>query len=494
MTVDGGGRWKSVIDYLSLVGTRYFGMLVGAFRALVIPGLLDPAGYGTYKTLLLIPGYVRAGHLGAVSGLSRQIPYYRGSGEGDRLDLAVRVAYTFSIGSALLACLLIGSYAFIFAEPGLRLLLLVFLVFVVTEQQIAFRETYLLGFERFQSAARLRLTQNLVAAGLAVAGAWLGGVAGLVAGTALAGMISLTLFRMVSGVGFPGLSVDRAMTRELLVIGAPLLVTGLLYNVFFTIDRIIIVNMLGAVAMGHYALAVTIVGYINDLTTLFSKIVFPKMVTKLGAGESPQQVARYVHLPMAGASYVFPFGMIAVHYLAVWLFRGVFPKYEPGAGVLEILTFATLLYTHFLVYMNLVVAMKRQLQMMWMYPLATLVGGGVALMAVHLDWGIEGVAFGTTAGFLVLSLCQCVFCESRLLGSEHVFFRIVRSYGPTLYLAALVATDHVLFGDLGGSLAHDLLRGGVVLAAYLPVIVLAWRMDVEFRGVLAMARRGRNAI
>ena len=486
--------WKSLADYLSLVGSRYIGMLVGAVRALIIPGLLDPAGYGIYKTLLLIPVFVKGGHLGAVSGLSRQIPFYRGKRDTARLDLSVRVAYSFSIGSALIASLLVGAYAIFVAVPPMRYLLLIFLVFIVAEQQSAFRETYLLGFERFQLAARLRLAQNLLTATLAIIGTWLFGLTGLVVSISISSALCLVMFRIASGVGFPGLSFDRSTSWELLSVGAPLLVTGLLYNLFFTMDRLIIVNMLGAVAMGQYALAVTMVGYINDLTTLFSRIIFPKMVARIGSGESATQVARYVHLPMTGASYVFPIGMIAVHYAAVWGFRWVFPKYEPGAGALEILAFGTLMYTHYLVYMNLVVAMKRQTAVMWIFPMAAAVAGVFAVAAVRLDYGIEGVAMGTAVGFLALSVSLCAWCETKMLESRGALPRIFKSYGPAIYLAALVAADHGLFGQLGASPVADGLRALGVLLFYVPVLFWAWRRDEELRGIVAMLNRARGAI
>lgn len=485
----GGGTWRLFRDYFSLLASRYLGMLIGAIRGFIIPGLLSPAAYGTYKTFLLIPAYARGGHLGAVSGLSRQIPFHRGQKDEERLHVAVQVAYTFSLGSALFACAILGVYSLFLSDSAIRTALLVFLVFVVTEQQIAFRDTYLVGFERFGAAARLRLLQNVLGTGLAVTGAWLGGLFGLIAATACSGMISLTIYRRVSGLGFPGFKFDRSVAGELISIGAPMLVTGLLFNVFFTVDRIVIVKWMGAEAMGFYALAVTLVGYINDLSTLLSRVIFPRMVHRLGSGESMEKLQSYVHRPMAGTSFLFPLVIVIVHYFAESLFRLVFPKYLPGAHALEILTFSILAYTHSAMYMNLVVAMKRQLGMLWIYPVATVVTLATALWAVKAGWGIEGVAGATVAGFVVFSLGQCIYAERKLLKSGRLVIRILRSYAPTAFVGLLILLEHMALKGRPDTFGWDVIRAGLVALFYLPVPILAFRYDPEFRGLFRALRR-----
>jgi O-antigen/teichoic acid export membrane protein len=487
------GNRKLLTDYFFLIGSRYLGMLVGAVRGFLVPGLLDPAAYGSYKTLLLIPPYARAGHLGTVSGLSRQIPFFRGQKNERSLQDAVQVAYTFSLGSALLACLFLGLFSFTLDDRTSRIALLIFLVYVVTEQQIAFRDTYLVGFERFGAAAKLRLMQNLVGTALAVAGAWAFGLLGLIVATAVSGLINLTVYRWVSGLGFPGFRVERKIVTELVSIGAPMLVTGLLFNVFFTVDRIVIVKYLGAEQMGYYALAVTFVTYINDLSTLLSRVIFPRLVVKLAAGETLDKLKEYVHLPMAGTSLLFPFIVIFVHYFCGTIFQVAFPKYVKGADALEIMTFSILAYSHTVMYMGLIVALKRQLGMMWIYPVATAATAGLSLLAVHHGLGIEGVAGATVAGFLVLSVCQCFYAERFLLRSQGFVVRVLRSYGPTFYLGGLILGEHLLLRSWPESFGASLVRALLVTLLYLPLPLLAYRHDQEFRGLITRARRTKIA-
>jgi O-antigen/teichoic acid export membrane protein len=480
-----------ISDYMNMVVGRYLGMLIGIVRGVLVPRLLDPATYGIYKTLLLIPTYVRAGHLGAVSGLSRQIPFYRGKEDEQALKAAVRVAYTFSLGSALLSCVVLILYGLSIDDVETRIALWIFLFFVVSGQQTKLQETYLIGFQRFAAVSRLNLAQNVYSTLLAVIGAWKFGLMGVIVATAIDGVVTLMLYRWTSGIGFPGFSLDHRVVRELLSVGAPLLITGLLANVLLTADRFVVLRYFDATAMGYYALAATFVVYLNDLSNLLSRVVFPRMVMRLGADATVEQLKHFVHFPIAAASYGFPVFMIWIHYFCVWGFRFVYPKYEPGAGVMEVLTFSVLPYSHFLSHMNLVVAMKKQLAILWMYIAAIVTTLGVALIAVRLKLGIEGVAAGAVVGMFVLSILLYFHSERNLLGNDYPWGRFFRSYGPTFWVAALISWD-VWFNQENAALSHSFTRAAFVSLLYAPVILLAWRGDEEFRQMIAMARRFRT--
>jgi O-antigen/teichoic acid export membrane protein len=476
-----------------MVFGRYLGMLVGIVRGVLVPRLLDPSTYGIYKTFLIIPTYVRAGHLGAVSGLSRQIPYFRGKEDPEGLKSAVRVAYTFSLGSALLSCAVLVAYSFTVDDMKTRVALWIFLVFVVTGQQTKLQETYLLGYQRFTAVSRLNLAQNVYSTVLAVVGAWAFGLTGVIVATAVDGILTLVLFRWASGIGFPGFSLDRRVIRELLGVGSPLLLTGLLNNVLLTVDRFVILKFYDTTAMGYYSLAATFVVYINDLSNLLSRVLFPRMVMSFGANETVERLKRFVHLPIAATSYAFPILVIWIHYFCAWGFGFVFPKYVPGAAVMEILTFSILPYSHFLSYMNLVVAMKKQLGILWMYVLAIVVTGIVSLMAVKLELGIEGVAAGAVVGMFLFSILLYFHSEQKLLGNDSPWPRFWRSYGPTFWVAAIVGGDAWLSRGVHASVLHSLVRAAAVTLLYLPVVVWAWKRDDEFRGLVATARRFRNS-
>lgn len=485
------GHGQFVSDYLNMVFGRYLGMLVGVVRGVLVPRLLDPATYGIYKTFLIIPTYVRAGHLGAVSGLSRQIPYYRGKEDDQGLMSAVRVAYTFSLGSALLSCVVLVAYSFTLGDLKTRVALWIFLVFVVTGQQTKLQETYLLGYQRFVAVSRLNLAQNVYSTLLAVAGAWAFGLNGVIVATAIDGVVTLALFRWASGIGFPGFSLDRKVIRELLGVGSPLLLTGLLNNVLLTVDRFVILKFFDAAAMGYYSLAATFVVYINDLSNLLSRVLFPRMVMSLGANESVDRLKRFVHLPIAATSYAFPVLVIWIHYFCAWGFRYVFPKYLPGAAVMEILSFSILPFSHFLSHMNLVVAVKKQLGLIWMYVLAIVVTTVVSLLAVRLELGIEGVAAGAVVGMFLFSILLYFHSERKILGNERPWPRFWRSYGPTFWVAAIVASDAWLSRGADAQILHSLARAAAVTLLYSPVVVWAWKKDDEFRGLIATARQLR---
>jgi len=482
-------------DYLNLVAGRYFGVFLGIFRGIFVPRLLDPASYGIYKAFLIIPTYVRAAHLGAVSGLSRQIPFYRGEENPKSLRASIRVAYTFSLGSALLSAIAIVIYSFTLPQPSMRYALWIFVGYVIAGQQIKLQETYLLGHQKFVAVSRLNIIQTIYSTALAIGGAWAFGLMGVIIATVIDGVVTLFLYRRASGIGFPGLSFDPVVAKELLSIGFPLLMTGLLTNVMTSIDKLIVLSFLGAQQLGYYSLAASFVLYINDLSNLLSRVLFPRIVVKLGAGESHDQIKRFVHLPVTAISYVFPVFAIWTHYFCVWGFKFVFPRYEPAAAVMEILTFSILPYSHFLSHMNLVSAVKRQMGMVWMYPVSIGVTAAVALLSVHYGWGLNGVSAGATAGMFLFSVQLYFYSERRILGEANPWPRFFRSYGPTVFVGLIVFWDRAVQPMTGDpSIVRSILRAVVVTAAYVPIVIWAWRSDTEFRDLVLTARRFRRSV
>ena len=169
-------------------------------QGVLVPRLLDPTVYGIYKTFLLIPTYVRAGHLGAVSGLSRQIPYYtearrrrpqRRSASPTRFrsDPLCSAASCFS-PTATISDMRHASPLDFPLLRGQR----------AAEQ--ASKPTHRLRtvHRRFPPQPRAKRLQFNA---LAVLGAWKFGFMGVIVATAIDGVVTL-MYRWTSGISFPG--------------------------------------------------------------------------------------------------------------------------------------------------------------------------------------------------------------------------------------------------------------------------------------------------
>lgn len=267
----------------SLIGGNLVSAVFQMIGIVLIARLVQPATLGLYSGIALVLGYAPLLQLGVFNGLNRELPYYVGKGDHQRVsDLAaVAQAWAFALGCVVFA-VLAGTGGWYLAngefEKGIGWLahaILAGLLFYSSYLQMTYRTS-----QDFARLALAGVVQNSVALVLVATVAILGFyglcLRALVAAVAGAGV--LTLWRPLR----VGPKWNAALFKHLLRIGLPIFVVGQVYALWTVLNSTLVLKLAGTEGMGLYTIAVLAGTAAMIIPTAVSQIVYPRMAEQYG--------------------------------------------------------------------------------------------------------------------------------------------------------------------------------------------------------------------
>jgi O-antigen/teichoic acid export membrane protein len=306
----------------------------------VAAAVLGPVGFGTWVLVSSLIQYSTFTSLGIVHGAAREIPRLHGAEEAASADGVEDVATAAALSTGLLAG--IGSAALtpVLFGPDVNPVLVGLAVFLQQAfflQQILFRANLRFGAAAGQLASG---AVGLPAAGLPLLRF---GPDGLVLARILVngGVVLLALRRLPR---VPRPRWRRAIAADLLRVGAPVMMAGLVFALLITIDRWLIDALLGRTAVGQYGLVTLAIGGLLVVPTFLSQQLYPRLSHERGAGATGRlilQAARQFGLTAAlltGAA-----GLLA-SLVAIVAIPRLLPDYAPAIPAVIVSSTAVAVY------------------------------------------------------------------------------------------------------------------------------------------------------
>ena len=383
---------------------------------LVVAGVLGPATWGYWFMLNLAIRYGSLSHLGAINGMSREVPAAIGRGEPGEADRLQHVALGWTaVCIAVACCATIGV-----AGVALGLLdvldLALTAVLLASHQLFTFITSAIKARGEFGSVSRLQYSGAVIYPVLVVPATLWWGLSGYI----LAQAASYLLLSLVAARSLPGLfraHLDSPTARRLVSIGFPIMLVGVVFTLFSTIDRWVVSAHLGEVALGHYSLTIMALAAVALLPQVFSQLVYPRMAASWAARRDPAELRRHMAWQRtATLAAVVPTSLVLAA-LAHWGTSTFLPEYQAGATPMVVAMAAPIFYSAGQGYGNALNVLGRQYVYLAALVAATVVNLAVSLLLVG-PYGLVGVALGTVAGFAALA--------SALLLSGAVVFRRLR--------------------------------------------------------------------
>jgi len=364
----------------SLVGGTVVSMACQMVGGVLLGRLVAPATLGLFAGIGLVLGYAPLLQLGILNGLNRELPYFVGKGDRQRVrELAAAAqAWALIVGGAACTALL-GVAGWYFAHGDLwkaagwftNAILAVFL-FYSAYLQTTYRTS--------QDFARLAL------AGVVQSSAGLALIA-LVAmlnfyGLCLRALLMATVGALILFWWRPVRVGPRWGTeplKHLLRIGAPIFVVGEVYALWAVINRTLVLKLAGTEAMGLYSMAVLAGAAITILPTAVSQIVYPKMAEQYGRMENAADLLRIALRPMLLTAAVLVPVVAAAWLLAGPAVRLMIPAYVDAVPAIQ-WTLPVAIIASFATATNVFNVVRRQR----LYLVAILVG--IVAYGVSLMW------------------------------------------------------------------------------------------------------------
>ena len=361
--------------------------------------LLGPSGMGVWNAFAVVLAYVGVLELGVINAVYREIPRARGAGSADQVAhlraLSLGMA---ALSGAVSAALVIGFG--IAMAPGLRAAV------VVLGLLVAAREIYLVVSTLARADRDFALVGKAAVLRVAVWCAGLPWVArgGLVALLAwvLAGDLAAALL-LARGRGYR--LRPRLEARALLGlagIGWPMLVSSTVGTMMSTVDRMIVIALLGRAALGYYSLAIIALSLLMVAPPVADQVLFPAMSERLGATGRVESLRRYFETPTLALAYSAPPLMAAVALALPLLVGHLLPAYARGLPAANVMVIGGFFLAVGTVATKLLMAINRQ--RLQLAAQCGAVGAQVALAWILASRGLVGIAAAAAIAYGLYAL------------------------------------------------------------------------------------------
>ena len=193
----------------------------------------------------------------------------------------------------------------------------------------------------------------------------------------------------------------------------------MLINLFVTLivstDRFIIASLLGKAEVGHYGIAVLVMGFLRQVPGSAAEILEPRMLRTMHERSNDQVLMDYLVKPTMRTAYMMPFVIAPLVILLPLFLPMVLPKYIPGIVPTQILTIGVwfLALTHPPRLIIIAYGWQREAAQLMPY----LLGANLLLAGLMVsNFGLIGAAGASMASFILMLVSMMLFIGRRLEG------------------------------------------------------------------------------
>ena len=232
-----------------------------------------------------------------------------------------------------------------------------------------------------------------------------------------------------------------------------------LFVLFQTVDKLLIASLLPTVMLGYFGAAAILAAVVFATIADAVKVMFsPRLMEKLGRTGDRQSVKNYLTEPTLLIAWLSPLAIGSLYLVVHLPFEHALTEYRPTITVAKILLLGQYFFAVVTMSILTCIALDRQVSVVWWTLGGTLVNAALNGILIQGGWGINGVAIGTAASYLLYALGVSLYAL-RLFGGEdrmelpRMALSILAPW--TIMVALLLTLDRVL-PVAGLGLAADL--------------------------------------
>ena len=334
--------------------------IVATISGVFTAKFLLPEQLGAFNTLSIFTSYIILAQIGIPSGLSRELPFLYGknnTAEGNSIAATSKYFMLRLSLFVLIVSLIAGTYFFLNHNLNYAV---GSIVIGVTSFQSLFVTKYLKILYRtenhFIKLAKITLINTLVL-GSSIVLVYYYEFYGLCARAILIALIDAYFTNK-----WKPLNVESKWNyinfKTLLKTGMPIYSVANVYGLWPTLQRTIILSLLGVKALGLYALANIVQNMLNTFSNAISSVVFPKMSNAYGAGSSFLDVLK-IPLKLMLLALIFNLIILVLGwYLLPYIVNLFLPNYSSGIEAAQWMLIVAVINT-FLIFSNIYMVIKK---------------------------------------------------------------------------------------------------------------------------------------
>jgi len=472
-----------VRDSLQLLAGTFFSNLFNLIRVWIIAKTLVPETYGLWNLFTVILSYCLILDFGLVSGMDKRVPFLRGQSRMEEIDHVKNVAFS---GLHLVSLILSAGLLLISFIPypswsdetivGLRLLSLV-TFFAVLQN---FHLTVMRAEKKFGVISATLTIHGVAAVGFLVIAYQtpLNKFYGTLLSLFLAYLTSLSVCLLLSRQKFK-FTLNMATLVSLSRTGFPLVMLGLGFVLFMSMDRWLIARYLNQTDLGHYALGITIANLLFMLASVFAYIFYPRVLERFGENQHIPSIRPYVLRIMTIISYLTAALCCLMIMVLPFLYQQFFAAYLPGMNSAYLLILGMFFVAFATIPGNFLVAVNQQNVILLAQAAGIVLSVTGNYIAIKLTGDIFGVAVMSALLFSAYGLVIIIY-SLKLMGQT--FVEVTRTL-IGLVLPLMLGLSVLLFFSLAqkwiGNLPDHLV---IPLEGASLVMILTMLFFVQHRG------------
>ena len=383
-----------------LQASRFFVSLLAARQ-------LGPSNWGMWQILWLVIVYSSVAHLGVINGMNRNIPFYIGQGNHRMVAEISGAAFMVAMVSTSLCSLLLLTISFYFEENRFTLPFRLTLLLLLVHQLHAYLQVSLKSRSRFAELSKQNFVFALIYMLLVIPMLHFYGIEGLILGQCGA-VLATSVFILKTSALRIRFTFSFKESINMIKIGLPIMLAGILYALMATADRWIIKSYLGIDQIGQYSVAIMVTGVLSIIPITVSQQIYPRMAQSWGRNCDFKELNEWVRKQhLSSIILTFPF-MIVAYYLFPILIEAYLPAYSQGINAMRIIIFACLFLCIAIGYGNCLNTIGRQVYSMIVQGCCIVFNIYFSILFVKLGYGVNGVAFGTLLTFVAYALALSI--------------------------------------------------------------------------------------
>jgi len=400
--------------------------VISVISGILIRNFLGPFQMGIWSTLSLVLSYSKYTTLGTTKATAREIPYYMGQDNPEKAREIQNLVISFGFVVSMITGAGIFLYAVIFREtlhPYIFGGLLAVSFLVVIQRLSNLFIALIRSYKKFELASKQMVFSGAVNLILIVLLAWPFKLYGFL------GAMALSLIFNIVYLGFSfKVNFEFRMGKELgglIGFGFPIMLLGILTAILKSIDKIMILSLVGFEAMGLYSIAILASNFLNNIHNSMAVVFFPHIQEKFAKRDRAEDIKGAITKVAEGYSLMMPILIGACWIIAPLAVQLLLPDYVSGVRALQYICLGSFFAALTFPFGNLLITIKRHLVLL---PItAVIIGISVYFnwLVLELGYGINGVAIATTAA---LFINFCIF----YLVSARVYFNF--SAGLQFYI------------------------------------------------------------
>lgn len=308
-------------------------MLGGILTARVV----TPSVLGLFNGLGLVLSYAPLLQLGILNGLSRELPFLIGKGDGKTAQELAAAAQIWALVVGGTVSLILGGLSVWFIIQHKWELAAGWITYAFGAMALFYGHYYLQITYRtrgdFAKLALFNMITNIIGI-LSILFVWKYGFYGLCIRYLVIGIIDLGLLWYWRPIKVKP-SFNWIHIKHLLKIGAPIFVVGQIYLWWIALDSTLVLRFMGSSGLGLYQLAIIVSSAIAVLPSAVSGITYPKMAEEFG---STNKIENLIHIVRKPIIYM-TLGIIPAVFLAwkslPYLTLFLMPKYANGINAAQ---------------------------------------------------------------------------------------------------------------------------------------------------------------